>query len=66
MQFQKEPHKMDTESPCIGVCNVGPDGICIGCYRTHNEISKWVSYSEEEKSHIIEIVEDRKIKAYMN
>lgn len=57
---------MDTESPCIGVCNVGPDDICIGCYRTRTEISQWVSYSEEEKSHINEIVEDRKIKAYMN
>jgi predicted Fe-S protein YdhL (DUF1289 family) len=30
-------------SPCINVCNIGPDGWCQGCYRTREEIAAWIS-----------------------
>ncbi|HUO78695.1 MAG TPA: DUF1289 domain-containing protein [Steroidobacteraceae bacterium] len=29
-------------SPCISVCNIGPNGWCQGCYRTIDEIAGWV------------------------
>ena len=29
-------------SPCINVCSIGPDGWCLGCYRTLPEIAAWV------------------------
>ena len=29
-------------SPCIGVCNIGPRGWCRGCYRTLDEIAGWM------------------------
>jgi uncharacterized protein len=28
-------------SPCINVCNLGPNGCCRGCYRTLEEIAQW-------------------------
>jgi hypothetical protein len=29
-------------SPCINVCNIGPHGWCSGCYRTIEEIARWI------------------------
>jgi predicted Fe-S protein YdhL (DUF1289 family) len=29
-------------SPCINVCNIGPNGWCRGCYRTLEEIAGWI------------------------
>ncbi len=29
-------------SPCISVCSIGPQGWCLGCYRTLNEIAGWM------------------------
>jgi predicted Fe-S protein YdhL (DUF1289 family) len=29
---------MGEESPCVGVCTVSEDGVCIGCKRTIEEI----------------------------
>ncbi len=28
-------------SPCIGVCKLGHDNICLGCLRTPDEIRLW-------------------------
>jgi predicted Fe-S protein YdhL (DUF1289 family) len=37
-------------SPCIKVCKVDPNSyICTGCYRTLEEIAKWLQYTEQEK-----------------
>jgi predicted Fe-S protein YdhL (DUF1289 family) len=27
-------------SPCIGVCKLNPDNVCVGCGRTIDEIIK--------------------------
>ena len=41
-------------SPCIKVCTLNKDEMCIGCGRYKNEIKKWkVSLSDEEKIKII-------------
>ena len=37
-------------SPCINICILDPDkDLCIGCYRTAEEISKWSFLSKFEK-----------------
>lgn len=28
-------------SPCIGVCSMGSDGLCLGCRRSLPEIAQW-------------------------
>jgi predicted Fe-S protein YdhL (DUF1289 family) len=28
-------------SPCIQVCELSPQGICRGCYRSRDEITLW-------------------------
>jgi len=41
-------------SPCIGLCELGPDGLCRGCLRTGNEIARWITMSDAERRFIME------------
>ncbi len=42
------------ESPCINVCTMDAGtGLCIGCYRTIEEIQGWWDMSFEQKSDVI-------------
>jgi predicted Fe-S protein YdhL (DUF1289 family)/8-oxo-dGTP pyrophosphatase MutT (NUDIX family) len=41
-------------SPCIGVCTLDGDGVCVGCLRTSAEIAGWPRMSDEERLRIIE------------
>ena len=51
----------ETESPCIGLCLLSDDRkFCVGCYRTREEIVKWVKYSDKERSNIIGRLATRK------
>jgi uncharacterized protein len=36
-------------SPCIGVCSLGEDGLCLGCHRTSSEIARWVAMGDDER-----------------
>jgi predicted Fe-S protein YdhL (DUF1289 family) len=37
-------------SPCICVCTMDPaTGLCIGCYRTLDEIADWSAMDDTEK-----------------
>ena len=48
------------KSPCRNICKYNKQRICIGCYRTLDEIVRWPSYSEEEKKKVLEAVADRR------
>jgi len=41
------------ESPCIGVCTLGPGDICLGCLRYSAEIGNWLNYSEQDRKRIM-------------
>jgi predicted Fe-S protein YdhL (DUF1289 family) len=40
-------------TPCIKICRIEKN-VCIGCGRTLDEISKWISYSDQERQQIID------------
>ncbi len=43
----------EPDSPCLAVCAQHPGaGICIGCFRTPEEIAHWASYTPEERHRI--------------
>ncbi|MDT8321124.1 MAG: DUF1289 domain-containing protein [Xanthomonadales bacterium] len=48
-----------SNSPCIGICTMGQDGYCLGCFRTLDEIMHWLSFTESEKKRIIETLPQR-------
>ena len=48
------------QSPCISVCALDENDICMGCYRSTEEITDWFMASDEEKYRILERVRERR------
>ena len=46
-------------SPCVSICALDEDDICVGCYRTGGEISIWGLLSDEEKREVFRRIELR-------
>lgn len=40
------------QSPCVRICTLNNDSICIGCGRSTQEIKNWVTFSDEEKRNV--------------
>lgn len=49
----------NTESPCIKLCEIDENGMCIGCFRTLDEIGGWMLYTDEQKHKINEQIKER-------
>lgn len=48
---------LEPASPCIGICKMNEQtGLCIGCFRTRNEIAMWSSAGAEDKRRILDAV----------
>jgi predicted Fe-S protein YdhL (DUF1289 family) len=40
-------------SPCIDICRLDAQGLCIGCRRTIGEIGEWSRASEARRREIV-------------
>jgi uncharacterized protein len=40
-------------SPCVDICRLDPQGICVGCRRTMDEITEWPRASEARRREIL-------------
>ncbi len=40
-------------TPCIGQCCLDANKVCMGCFRTSDEITGWIDKSEDEKVAIV-------------
>jgi predicted Fe-S protein YdhL (DUF1289 family) len=48
-------------TPCVQVCIVdGPSGLCLGCYRTLQEIGTWSRLTDDERSVLMENLPGRR------
>lgn len=48
-------------SPCINVCRMDEaSGLCLGCFRTLDEIAGWGTASEDEQRRILQAVAERR------
>jgi uncharacterized protein len=47
-------------SPCINVCQLDAQGLCVGCRRTIDEISEWPGASEARRREILRELAARK------
>ena len=45
-------------SPCLNVCKI-ENNICIGCFRTLDEISSWIKLSDHKREKIMKILKKR-------
>ncbi len=47
-------------SPCIGVCQSGPRGYCVGCFRSRDERLYWLKVDDATRRKIITACQRRK------
>lgn len=43
-------------SPCIGICQLGDDGLCVGCLRNADEIGRWLDMGESERLYLMNVI----------
>ncbi|MCL5799563.1 MAG: DUF1289 domain-containing protein [Gammaproteobacteria bacterium] len=48
------------DSPCVGVCRIGTDGLCLGCLRTLAEIAAWGRMTLSERCVVYERLGERR------
>lgn len=49
----------EIQSPCIGVCTMSEAGLCLGCYRTIEEIREWWDMLPAQRSQLMDVLEER-------
>ncbi len=42
------------ESPCVDICTLDDDDLCVGCGRSLDQISRWALMSREEQWAVVE------------
>lgn len=47
-------------SPCIRNCCLNDDNICLGCFRSINEITLWTQVDEKTRQHFLNNAESRR------
>lgn len=46
-------------NPCVEVCTLDWDDICLGCFRSMDEICAWYSMTDDEKRAVLRKAEER-------
>ncbi len=50
----------EPQSPCISVCVLDEKDICMGCYRSADEITDWFLCSNEKKIEVLRLARERR------
>lgn len=50
----------EPQSPCISVCVLDEQDICMGCYRSADEITDWFMCSNEKKMEVLRLARERR------
>jgi len=48
------PSGLAAPSPCVDICKLDSDFVCIGCGRTIDEVLKWREYTDEQKKAVLD------------
>ncbi|MEQ9546453.1 MAG: DUF1289 domain-containing protein [Marinobacter sp.] len=49
-------------SPCVSVCALDANDVCIGCHRTGDEIMRWTRMTNDERRDVLKEVAKREEK----
>jgi predicted Fe-S protein YdhL (DUF1289 family) len=52
-------------SPCVSICALNDDNVCMGCYRSGEEITQWGAMTEDQRRAVMQKVGERE-RADMN
>ncbi len=47
------------KSPCVSVCALDENDLCMGCFRSTQEITDWSSYDDERKREVVRLANER-------
>lgn len=50
---------MTVESPCVKLCQLDTNKVCVGCKRTAEEITVWTKITDAERQKILENIKAR-------
>lgn len=53
-------------SPCVSICALDDDDICVGCHRSGDEIARWSRLNNEERLEVLRNVAEREKKALIH
>jgi uncharacterized protein len=52
----------EISSPCTNKCSIDHEtNLCVGCYRTMEEIIRWLEFTLKEKEEILDKIRIRKL-----
>jgi predicted Fe-S protein YdhL (DUF1289 family) len=54
-----KPESVAIKSPCVHICCLDEKDICLGCYRSCDEICKWGAMDNEERKDVMKKVAER-------
>jgi hypothetical protein len=49
-------------SPCVDICQLNAQGLCIGCRRTLGEIAEWSQASDARRLEILSALKARTLR----
>jgi predicted Fe-S protein YdhL (DUF1289 family) len=49
-------------SPCIDICRLNAQGLCMGCRRTLGEIAEWSQASDARRLEILSALKTRTLR----
>ncbi len=54
MEFNEVWKREEVDSPCVKICVIHPaSGLCIGCFRTTDEIASWSDMDPEARNTLV-------------
>jgi len=51
--------RMEVPSPCVKICVLGPDQVCVGCGRHIDEIAAWSGAAPAQRLRIVAAARER-------
>lgn len=54
MTTDKPPFDKPVPSPCVSVCVLDDNDVCVGCQRTGKEISYWGKMNDDERRAVLQ------------
>ncbi|MFB4368825.1 MULTISPECIES: DUF1289 domain-containing protein [unclassified Pseudomonas] len=54
-----QPAERPVASPCVHVCALDEQDICIGCQRNVDEITRWSRMENDERRQVLQLCHER-------
>lgn len=46
-------------SPCVGICALDEEEVCVGCGRSNTEIRHWLALSDSQRREVLQKATER-------